>query len=217
MTQARAHRRSPGRPSSEDRPETRETLLTTAGRLFAKHGAAEVSLRLLATEAGVTPAMVHYYFGSKDGLYDAMLERTFAEVLAGVRAIAKRSEIDAAERLDAFITVMAGTFLAKPWIPSLVVREVLSEGGRFRERFIEDYATHMATLLPGLLQDEIDEGRLRPHLDPKLGFMSLMGLVLIPFVARPVVERVLGVDYDEAFVQTFADHTRELFLRGAAA
>ena len=217
MPKTRAHRRSPGRPSAEDQPGTRDVLLETAAKLFAERGATEVSLRLLANEAGVTPAMVHYYFGSKDGLYDAMLERTFAEILVGVRAIAKRTDVDAGERLAALLAVMTSTFLAKPWIPSLVVREVLSEGGRFRERFIEDYASHMATLLPGLLQSEIDEGRLRPDLDSKLAFMSLMGLVLMPFVARPVIERVLEVDYDEAFVRSFAEHTRELFLRGASA
>jgi hypothetical protein len=52
-------------------------------------------------------------------------------------------------------------------------------------------------------------------LDPRLAFLSLMGMAVFPFVARPVVERVLGIDYDDAFARRFADHTRDLFVNGA--
>jgi AcrR family transcriptional regulator len=162
--------------------------------------------------------MVHYYFGGKEGLYDAMLERTFARVVERVRALADRSRDDSAnagERLGDLLEVLMGTFAAEPWVPTLVVREVLSEGGRFRERFIRDYASHMADLLPGLMQREIDAGRFRRDLDPKLAFLSFMGMTLMPFVARPVMERVLGIDYGEDFLRGFAAHTQRLFIEGA--
>ena len=166
----------------------------------------------------MTPAMVHYYFGSREGLYDALLEDTFARVLARVRALAERGrEAERGDRLAGLLEVVVGTFAAEPWIPTMVVRDVLAEGGRFRERFIRGYASQMAKLLPGFLRAEIEAGRLRQDLDPQLGFLSLMGMAIMPFVARPVVERVLGVDYDEAFLRRFAAHTHRLFLEGAGA
>lgn len=211
-------RRQPGRPSAEDRTEARDALLDAAGRLFAQHGASGVSLRRLATEAGVTPAMVHYYFGGKQGLHDAMLERTFARVLERVRAVADRGRDapgSAGDRLRDLLEVLMGSFAAEPWVPTLVVREVLSEGGRFRDQFIRGYASHMADLLPGLMRREIEAGRFRADLDPELAFVSFMGMTLMPFVARPVLERVLGIDYDEAFLRSFAAHTQRLFVEGA--
>jgi AcrR family transcriptional regulator len=211
-------RRQPGRPAAEsDRPDVRDALLEAAGRLFARHGAAEVSLRRVADEAGVTPAMVHYYFGSREGLYDAMLERAFSRVLARVREVARREaggEDPEAERFGALLEVLVGTFAAEPWIPTLVVREVLAEGGRFRERFVRGYASQMAALLPGLMQREIAAGHFRSDLDPRLTFLSFMGMTLVPFVARPVVERVLGLEYDAAFLRDFVAHTRGVFLDG---
>jgi AcrR family transcriptional regulator len=198
-----------------------------------------VSLRRLAAEADVTPAMIHYYFGSKEGLYDALLERTFERVVERVRALSEREQAAAdgarsprerpgdpvrepvrdpvRDPLRDLLAILAETIAAEPWVPTLVVREVLMEGGRFRERFISDYASHMATLLPGLMRSEIAAGRLRADLDPRLAFLSFMGMSIFPFVARPVVERVLGIDYDEAFVEDFIAHTRRLFLEGAGA
>jgi AcrR family transcriptional regulator len=211
-------RRQPGRPSAEERPQARDALLDAAGRLFARHGVAEVSLRRVASEAGVTPAMVHYYFGGKAGLYDAMLERTFGRVIARVRALADRAGEDAGsadDHLADLLALLMGAFAAEPWIPVLVVREVLSEGGRFREWFIRNYASQMADLLPGLIRQEIEAGRFRGDLDPRLAFVSFMGMSLMPFVARPVMERALGITYDEAFLRDFAAHTLRLFVEGA--
>ncbi len=210
--------RQPGRPPSEARPETREALLEAANRLFARHGAGEVSLRRLAAEAGVTPAMVHYYFGGKQGLYDAMLERAFARVIEGASALAARGEGDrSGDVLQNLLELLTSTFAAEPWLPTLVVRDVLSEGGRFRERFVRDYASRMAELLPGLLRAEIEAGRFRPDLDPRLAFLSFMGMAVFPFVARAVVEPALGIEYDADFLRRFVTHTRRLFVEGAGA
>ena len=212
-----APRRQPGRPPADAQPDARDKLLDAASRLFAERGAGEVSLRSVAAEAGVTPAMVHYYFGGKEGLYDAMLERTFGKVIERVRALAGRKADPTlpGDRLRAVLEVIVSTFAADPWVPTLVVREVLCEGGRFRERFIEAYASQLAELLPGLFRQEIEGGHFRSDLDPRLAFLSFMGMTLMPFVARPVAERVLGLDYDEEFMRDFAAHTSRLFVDGA--
>jgi len=219
-TPSKTPRRQAGRPSAEDPVDARDALLEAASRLFATRPADDVSLRKVAETAGVSPAMVHYYFGSKEGLYEAMLQRMLGRVIARVRAVAdeRRDEpASAGDPLGDLLQVVIGAFAADPWVPTLVVREVLSESGRFREAFIRDYASQMATLLPGLMRGEIEAGRFRKDLDPQLAFLSFMGMTLLPFVARPVVERVLGFDYGEDFLQRFAAHTRRLFIEGAEA
>jgi len=206
--------RQPGRPPGADRPSARDALLDAAARLVAQSGAGAVSLRRIAGEAGVTPAMIHYYFGDKEGLYDAMLDRTFARLVARVRDAATSPDRPD-DRLARLLGVLTSTWAAEPWVLGLLVREVLAEGGHFRERFIENYASQMGELLPGLMRAEIDEGHLREDLEPELAFLSFMGMTMFPFVARPVVERVLGIAYDEDFLDRFAAHTHRLFLEGA--
>ncbi len=211
-------RRGPGRPSqeSEDGPGVREALLQAAGDLFARRGYAAVSLRAVAREAGATPAMVHYYFGDKSGLYQALLDHTLGHLFERIRRTAEETppEADVVGRL---LAVMVGTLGEEPWIPQLILREVLLEEGSFRDRFVARYAGPVAALLPRLIGREIEAGRMREDLDPYLAFASLIGMTMFPFVARPVLERVLGFAYDEDFRQRLAEHNRRLFRDGTSA
>jgi AcrR family transcriptional regulator len=202
-------RRRPGRPTRRaNTPDPREALLVAAGRLLAARGLEALSLRAIASAAGVTPAMVHYYFGDKRGLTDALLERALARVLERVAG---------ARGIDDLPALIASTFGTDPWIPALLVREVLAEGGSYRQRFIDTYASKVAVLVPSLLEAEIAAGRLRSDLDSRLAFVSLIGMLAFAFAARPVLEPVLGLRYDAEFVARFAEHTRRLFLEGARA
>ncbi len=55
-------------------PDTRGAILAAARKLFAAHGLQGASVRQIAAEAGVDPALVHHYFGTKDGLFRAALD-----------------------------------------------------------------------------------------------------------------------------------------------
>lgn len=61
--------------------ETKEKLLQTATELFAKYGINGVSTRVLAKESGVNLSSINYYFGSKQKLYDAVLESIYRKDL----------------------------------------------------------------------------------------------------------------------------------------
>jgi AcrR family transcriptional regulator len=63
-------RRSGRRPGN---PDTREAILTAARRIFAEKGFDKASIRAIATDAGVDPALVHHYFGTKDKLFLATI------------------------------------------------------------------------------------------------------------------------------------------------
>jgi AcrR family transcriptional regulator len=191
----------------------RDRLLDAASALFARRGYAAVPIREIARSAGVTSAMVHYYFGDKRALYHEMLERALGRVLERVRrVVAERTGGEAG--LVGLLEVVQGALAADPWIPPLVLREVLSEEGRFRERFVEIYASQLARIVPGLIESEIRAGRFRADLDPRLAFLSFVALMAFPFVARPVIERALGIDYDADFPARLAAHSRRLFLEG---
>src|SRR5580692_4351299 len=70
------------RPVNADADATRRKLLDSAVALFAEHGLGSTSVRDVAGAAGVSLAMVHHYFGSKDDLYDACITATYDELSA---------------------------------------------------------------------------------------------------------------------------------------
>jgi len=71
-----------------DAATTRQLLLTAARRRFAAHGYAATTVREIADDAGVNVALIHRYFDSKEGLFEACLVRVSAEL---GRAVGRRS------------------------------------------------------------------------------------------------------------------------------
>lgn len=63
--------RRPGRRAGENR--TREAILDTARRSFAEHGYDGATIRAIAAAAGVNPALVHHFYGTKEGLFAAAM------------------------------------------------------------------------------------------------------------------------------------------------
>jgi len=76
------------RPVNADADATRGRMLDAAVQLFAERGLGSTSVRDVAGAAGVSLAMVHHYFGSKDDLYDACIDATYAELSAMKGALA---------------------------------------------------------------------------------------------------------------------------------
>ncbi|PWK71783.1 TetR family transcriptional regulator [Streptomyces sp. CG 926] len=73
----RPRRRGPGRPrqdEADDGPGTQERIRLAAREVFAERGYDKTSVRGIAKVAGVDPALVHHYFGSKDDLFAAAIE-----------------------------------------------------------------------------------------------------------------------------------------------
>lgn len=73
---------------------TKEKILEKASELFAKYGYQETSIRKIAKEAKVNSAMISYYFGSKEALYESILSAHMEEFLEDVTNIKEINEKD---------------------------------------------------------------------------------------------------------------------------
>jgi AcrR family transcriptional regulator len=209
-------RRRPGRPEGAAHRETvRADLLQAARELFAKRDFTATSVREIAAAARVNPAMIHYHFGDKDGLYRAMLQETLGPVLQKVQELMDRSgresQTSIHDALEAVMTMLAH----EPWVARLIVREVLAEEGPFRELFIREFAAKGGGRVPQLLEREMANGRVRKDLDPTLGALSFLSMALFPFIALPVAEKVFGIRMTDAFTRRLVDHSTRLFYEGA--
>lgn len=212
--QQKTETKGPGRPpKASDAEGVKTSLLQIALHLASEKGAAAVSVRQIAKEAGVTPAMVHYYFGSKHGLFEAVLDDIVATLLPKIRA-AIGEDLTGEQTLTEFIGAVTSLMLSEPSIPGFMVKEVILGDGRLRRRFVETYALEIATLIPTRIMQEIEGGNFRRDLDPLFSLLSLAGMTIFPFLARPVAEKGFGVDFGQSFQKKFVDHTSQLFLHG---
>jgi len=158
--------RQPGRPSARTAQDVRGQLIAAARDLFLKYGYRAVSSRQVAAAAGANPAMIHYYFGNKHGLYKAMLEQAIGPGVARLNAMleAPPEEASVARMLDTYMHILE----ANPWIPGLLLREVLMPDGAFRDQFIRDFGSRFAPRVAELVRHETLSGHLRKDLDPAI-------------------------------------------------
>lgn len=189
----KAEPRRPGRPRA-DEANQRERLLDAAVVCFAGDGIAATSLRTIALKAGVTPALVNYYFGSKQQLIDAFIAERMTPVAAALRESLLAAGSDPRALMAAFVRGMHDVVARFPWWPALWVREVLNEKGALRDVLLKQIAPQVAQLVATALAAAQKRGELAADLDPRLTMVSLMGLTMMPLAAEHIWRRVFAAD-----------------------
>lgn len=109
------------------RPSTREKLLDCAEQLFGEHGLDGVSLRAINSEAGLSPAALHYHFGTQQALVEVLLERHMPALMER-----RRQLLDALDDRPAPAT-------AREVLAALIqpLAELLAEGGEPALRYLQ--------------------------------------------------------------------------------
>lgn len=185
VASARPPTRAPGRPARSDAGDVREALLDAAIACFTAKGIAATSLREIATEAGVTPALLHYYFGDKAQLVEALLQDRMLPAFNMVRERVAAAQ-DIPDTVAAFVCGLTEVVKSHPWWPQLWVREVLCEGGALRDLLVTRIAPHMARTIAARFADAQARGELNADLDPRLLMTSLVALTLLPAAGAPI-------------------------------
>jgi AcrR family transcriptional regulator len=124
----RPARRAAGRRSSAEAERTRTRILDRAERLFSRRGYRGVSVRELSRACGVRPFTIQHHFGSKPGLYQAVLSRWDEEILKRVSAAVAASRGDLAATVEKVVEELFDFFLEKRGWVTLSVRAALGEG-----------------------------------------------------------------------------------------
>jgi AcrR family transcriptional regulator len=206
-------RRSQGRPAGPATADIRQAILDSAESLFARKGYAATSLREIASEVNVNPAMVNYYFGGKRVLLQQVLESTLeplAEAIAGMRSQGQAP-------VSEIVRLLLRTFSELPNLPYLVVREVMLPGGEMHDFFLANLAPRLGGSLPELLARQQTDGRIKQDLDPRICALMLLSLCAFPFIAREIAEPGLNVSYDENGMQDLEQHITGLLMEGISA
>ncbi len=179
-----------GRPIADNEPDLRSRLLDAAERLFAQQGYAATSVRAVADAAEVNPALVHYYFGDKHGLLEAVLEQALEPMVEALQALMSRPDASAVDVLGLLHRLGSD----HPNLPLLLVREALLPGGAARETFETRFAPRLGGRLPALVSQAKAAGRMVETTDPEALTALILSMGVFPFIAAGLIKRVIGLD-----------------------
>jgi TetR/AcrR family transcriptional regulator len=204
-----------GRPRFVAGMDVRERLLDAAVMRFAREGIAATSTAKIAADAGVTAAMVHYYFTNRDSLLDAVAEERLLRNVNAVWAPVKDAEVSAPDLVRGLVRRIMHAGLTQSWLPTLWLREVVSEGGQLRQRLLNRLPfAQLQTFMKSLAEAQ-RRGEVNGEVDPRLVFVSLLGLTLLPLATMGIwrsLPPLKSVTHED-----LARHAEALLLHGLFA
>ncbi len=158
--------RTPARRSRRDPDRTREAILIAAQDEFAAKGLAGGRVNVIARKAGANKRMLYHYFGSKEGLYLAALERVYE----GLRGEERKLHLDHLAPEVAIRRLVEFNFdysRAHPEMISLMNSENLHRARLLRKsRKVRDLHSPFVKLIDDILKRGVAAGVFRPGLDP---------------------------------------------------
>ena len=197
-----------GRPPMKDGEDRRARILDCALRLFAEQGIRGTTAAQIAKASAVTPAMVNYYFGNREGLIDAVVNERFGPMLHGMwEGMDGDLPANPLVILETLIDRLVAAVEAMPELPALWSREVLYADGCLKGRITEKLPlAAMKNVLRTLAASQRD-GQLHPGLNTEIFVFSIFSLIMVPLAASRDVEKFFGhpITRDQ-----LADHTRAL-------
>ncbi|MES2605523.1 MAG: TetR/AcrR family transcriptional regulator [Pseudomonadota bacterium] len=198
----------PGRPQLKSAGDAQGNIVQTACLHFSRHGIKGSNNRDIASEAGVTPAMIHYYFKKKEELHLAVLQAAFAPLAAGMSALTS---------LEEWVHYFHAHLCSRPWLPHLMIREVLPANGMLRPLFLKQIAPQLFSVIRSLVADEARKRKVRRNFDVDRHVVLLMGMMVYPFMALQIAQDLTGRTFDTTMLEGFRDDALKLFLQGITA
>ena len=197
-------------------PDVRAKLLDAAVRRFAEQGVAGTTVAEIAKRAGVTSAMVHYYFKTKDQLLDAVVaEKLVGEFIAFVAGELDRGQPEPLALVEHLVWRIVEASDAWPWLPPLWVREVISQGGALREKLIQRVDLGKPERFKAGIAAAQKAGRVNAGINPQLTFMSIMALTMLPLSMAKDWDRIPLIG--RVSKQELGRHVVALLKHGLAA
>lgn len=190
---------------------TEEKILTAAEKLFYERGYAMTHTTDIAKEAGCNQALVHYYFRSKERLFDLFFEKKvklFVSVFLSVGNDEQRFLDKIRRKIEAHFDILRGN----PRLPFLLFNEISTNTKRLEKirKNLGDVPTNLLSNLDAELYELYNKGEIQKITAVDL-MMSIISLNAIMFIADPIV-RVMTNSTDEEFVQLL-DRRREENVR----
>ena len=192
--------------------DPREHILTTALTLFAAHGYHATGVRQIAREAGVSLSMISYYFGGKEGIIRAAIERFHA----GLAEVIQRTITSQAPFDDAFRDYVRGVVAMYRAQPDLI-RVGLLQMPLGTDVVKEIKGRHLSELVPKILErvQDVLGDRGGEGLPPFEILLPAVGMFIAShFLLKPLMEHIRGATFDESFYETYPEWIADVLLWG---
>lgn len=177
----------------QEKPNTEQLILAAAEEEFFAKGFGGARTASIAEKAGVTHAMLHYYFRTKEQLFRRIVSKNFTTLTQTMLAAMGDPRMPIVERLKSGIASHFDLIASNPQLPRFFLNEVLSRPEHYH--ILYDRIKEVGEKLFGNLQKDVDEAAERGEIervDVRMLFISIVSLNIFPFIAYASVEPLVN-------------------------
>lgn len=177
--------------------ETEMAILTAARKVFTHKGYSAARMEDIAREAGINRALLHYYFRSKDRMFDLVFEQRIREFFVGLAQIMSRP-LPLFDKIRAIVEHDINMILVQPDLPIFIMQELTQSPDRLIA-VAKNSGIGPATMMKAFraqVKEAVDKKLIRPIEGGQL-LINIMSLCVYPFVAKPMIKAVQDLDDDQ--------------------
>ncbi|NOY96999.1 MAG: TetR/AcrR family transcriptional regulator [Chlorobi bacterium] len=183
---------------------TEQKIMDAAHTVFLKKGMDGARMQEIANEAGINKALLHYYFRTKQKLFEAIFKQIFKDSFPIIRKTLL-SDIPIREKMDLFIDSYINLLSKNPFLPAFLLKEIHRDP-EFFANVIKGSGINPSEIL-AMLEKEMGKGNIR-KMNPCDLITNIIALSVFPFAAKPLLSIML-FNGDQKAYKIFLQERRE--------
>jgi len=206
---------------TEQEQNTEQKILDAAKDVFQQKGMTGARMQEIADKAGINKALLHYYYRTKEKLFEKVFEIAFSLFIPKVKDV-MGSDKPVFEKIEFFVDNYLELLRKHPYIPGFVISELNRNPDIFVKLFeknVQFQRDQMLAKLEEQIQKEVDEEILKPITARNL-MTNVVSLCIFPIVARPILQGILfendKKEYD-AFLKQRKEFVKEYLINSIKA
>ena len=193
----------------ENITSTESNILAAAEKLFLERGFKSTSTTDIAREVGCNQALVHYYFRTKENLFNKIFYAKFETVMRFIDS-SMRDDSDIFQNIRNIIEAYFNFLSANPNMPYFIFNELIRDPSR-RKTVRNNLIRHQSNLqvlnrLNDMVHNAVKKGQIR-DIDPLDLIFDAISLVVFSFISAPIFVDLLG--RDSSCMEEFIRHRKE--------
>ena len=185
---------------------TEEQILNAAKNVFQSKGMDGARMQEIADKAGINKAMLHYYYRSKQLLFEAVFKNAFALLAPQLNAILN-DDSSIEEKVRNFTSNYITFIVKHPYLPNFIIQE-LNRNPDFILKMKNNPSFPNIEKFKKQVDKEVADGILKPISAEHL-FINILALNIFPFVAKPLIKAFTNAD-DKVYKQLMEDRKTEV-------
>lgn len=174
---------------------TEVQILEAAKKVFERKGMDGARMQEIADEAKINKAMLHYYYRSKQLLFEAVFVNAFALMAPQLGQILNdNSSVE--DKIRSFASSHLSFIIKHPYLPNFIIQE-LNRNPDFIKKMKSKGAFPNLEKFNRQVDQEVEQGRFKPIKGEQL-FINILALNIFPFLASPLIKAFVDID-DDAF------------------